>query len=87
MINFEKSIKGWGQKQTTKFIMFDTMLVLFQYLMDSHVNKDYLKFLKQLRGVNEMSNENTIIFKDYKHVILIRNNMTIKMSRVTEWQL
>jgi len=47
------------------------MLVLFQYLVENHAIKDDLRFLKQLRGVNEGSNRNTIIFKHYKHVKLI----------------
>jgi hypothetical protein len=55
--------------------------------MDSHANKDDLKILKQLRGVNEESNEDRTIFKHYKHVRLIRNNITIKMNRVISWQL
>jgi hypothetical protein len=55
--------------------------------MDSHANKDDLRFLKKLRGVNERSNGDKIIFKHYKHVGLIGNNITIKMSRVIGWQL
>ncbi len=60
------------------------MLVLFWYLVDSHASKDDLRFLKKLRGVNEGSNGDKIIFKHYKHVGLIGNNMTIKMIG---WQL
>jgi hypothetical protein len=33
--------------------MFGTTLVSFSYLMDSCANKDDLRFLKQLKGVNE----------------------------------
>jgi hypothetical protein len=55
--------------------------------VDSRVNKGDLKFLKQLKGVNERSNGNRIIFKHYKHVKLIHNNITIKMNRVIRWQL
>jgi hypothetical protein len=55
--------------------------------MDSHVSKDDLKFLKQLRGVNKRSNGYKIIFKNYKHVRLIWNNITIKMNKVIGWQL
>jgi hypothetical protein len=51
--------------------MFNTMLVSFWYLMGSFASKDDLKFLKQLRGVNERSNANKVIFKHYKHVGLI----------------
>jgi hypothetical protein len=50
--------------------------------VDSHVRKDDLKFLKQLRGVNEESSGNKIIFK---LVGLIQNNITIKMSRIIRW--
>ncbi len=46
MIWGEKFLEGWCQKQTTKFIMFDKMLVSFYYLMDSCTNKDDLRFLK-----------------------------------------
>jgi hypothetical protein len=67
--------------------MFGTMLVSFLYLVDSHANKDDLRFLKQLRGVNEGSNKDRIIFKHCKHVGLIQNNIIIKMSRVIKWQL
>ncbi len=62
--------------------MFSKMLVSFWYLVDSHVRKDDLKFLKQLRGVNEESSGNKIIFK---LVGLIQNNITIKMSRIIRW--
>ncbi len=55
--------------------------------MDNHVNKDDLKFLKQLRGVNDGFNGDRVIFKHYKHVGSIRNNITIRMSRVIGWQL
>jgi hypothetical protein len=67
--------------------MFDTTLVLFSCLVDSRANKDDLRFLKQLRGVNERFNGDKIIFKCYKHVGLIWNNITIKMNRVIRWQL
>jgi hypothetical protein len=67
--------------------MFGTMLVLFLYLVDSLTNKDNLRFLKQLRGVNEGSNKDGVIFKRYKHVELIQNNITNKMNRVIRWQL
>ncbi len=63
------------------------MLVLFQYVMDSRANKDDLRFLKQLKGVNEGSNGDRIIFKCYKHVGLIRHNIIIKTNRVIGWQL
>jgi hypothetical protein len=63
------------------------MLVSFWYLVDNHAIKDDLRFLEQLRGVNEGSNGDRIIFKHYKNVGLIQNNITIKMSRVIGWQL
>jgi hypothetical protein len=50
--------------------------------MDSKANKDDLKFLKQLKGVNERSNGDRIIFKHYKHVGLIQNNITIKTNKM-----
>ncbi len=62
--------------------MFGKMLVSFWYLVDSRVSKDDLRFLKQLKDVNERSNGYRIIFKHYKHVGLIPDNITIKMSRV-----
>jgi len=46
--------------------------------MDSRVSKDDLRFLKQLRGVNEGSNGYKVIFKHYKRVKLIQNNIKIK---------
>jgi hypothetical protein len=55
--------------------------------MDNHINKDDLKFLKQLRGVNEGSNRDKIIFEHYKHVGLIQDNIIIKTSRLIGWQL
>jgi hypothetical protein len=55
--------------------------------VNSHASKDDLRFLKHLKGVNERSNVDRIIFKHYKHVGLIQNNITIKMSRVIGWQL
>ncbi len=67
--------------------MFGTTLVSFLYLVDSHVSKDDLKFLKQLRGVNEGFNGDKIMFKHYKYVGLIQDNITIKMNRVIRWQL
>jgi hypothetical protein len=36
--------------------MFGKMLVSFWYLVDSRVSKDDLRFLKQLKDVNEGSN-------------------------------
>jgi hypothetical protein len=51
--------------------MFGTTLVSFWYLMDSYASKDNLRFLKQLKGVNERSNGDKVIFKHYKHVGLI----------------
>jgi len=53
----------------------------------SHANKDDLRFLKQLSGVNEGSNGYKVLFKHYKHVGLISNNITIEMSRVIGWKL
>jgi hypothetical protein len=70
-----------------KFIMFDTTLVSFWYLVNNCINKDDLKFLKQSQGVNERSNGNRVIFEHSKHVSLIQENKTIKMSRVIRWQL
>ncbi len=67
----ENSLEGWGQKQITKFVMFNKTWVLFQYLVDNYISKDDLKFLKQLKGVNQKSNGDRIIFKHYKHVGLI----------------
>jgi hypothetical protein len=67
--------------------MFGTTLVSFLYLVDSHVSKDDLKFLKQLRGVNEGFNGDKIMLKHYKYVGLIQDNITIKMNRVIRWQL
>ncbi len=55
--------------------------------MNNYANKDDLRFLKQLRGVNEGSNGNKITFKRYKHVKLIWDNITIEMIRVIGWQL
>jgi hypothetical protein len=55
--------------------------------VDNYASKDDLKFLKNLRGVNEGSNGNRIIFKHYKHVGFIRNNIIIKMSKVIRWKL
>ncbi len=43
--------------------MFDKMLVLFWYLVDSCVSKDDLRFFKQLKVVNEGPNGYKIIFK------------------------
>jgi len=63
------------------------MLVSFWYLVDSHVDKDDLKFLKQLRGVNKRSNGYRIIFKHYKHVKLIWDNIIIKMNKVIRCEL
>ncbi len=40
--------------------MFGTTLVSLWYLVNNHINKDDLKFLKQLRGVNEVSNVDRI---------------------------
>ncbi len=62
-------------------------MVLFWYLVDSHVNKDDLRFLKKWNGVNVRSNGYKLIFKHYKYVGLIRDNIIIKMSRVIGWQL
>jgi len=45
--------------------------------MDSGVSKDDLRFLKQLKGVNERSNGYRVIFKHYKCVRLIWNNIII----------
>jgi hypothetical protein len=50
--------------------------------VDNRISKDDLIFLKQLRGVSEGFNGYKILFKHYKHVGLIRNNITIKMSGV-----
>jgi hypothetical protein len=55
--------------------------------VNSRANKDDLKFLKQSRGVNERSNGDRVIFKQYKHARLIKDNKTIKMSRKIGWQL
>jgi len=71
VIGGEKSVEGWGWKQTTKFVMFSTTLVSFYYLMYNHANKNDLRFLKQLRGVNERSNGDRIIFKHYNLIGLI----------------
>jgi hypothetical protein len=62
--------------------MFGTTLVSFWYLVHSHANKDDLRFLKQLSGVNEGSNGYKVYFKHYKHVGLILNNITIEMNKV-----
>ncbi len=50
--------------------------------MDSHVSKDDLKFLKQLKGVNERLNGYRVIFKHYKCVGLIQDNITTKINSV-----
>jgi hypothetical protein len=50
------------------------------------LHKDDLKFLKQLKGVNEKSNR-IRMFKHYKHVGLIRDDITIKMNREIGCQL
>ncbi len=63
------------------------MLVSIWYLVDSHVSKDDLRFLKQLRVVNEGFNGYKIIMKHYEHARLIWDNITIQMSRVIRWQL
>ncbi len=63
MIRGEKFLEGWGQKQTTKFVMFGTTLLSLWYLVDNRANKDNLRFLKQLKGVNERSSADRIIFK------------------------
>jgi hypothetical protein len=65
--------------------MFGTMWISFRYLVDSCASKDDLRSLKQLRGVNEMSNGDRKIFKHYKHVGVIRNNIITKMSRMIGW--
>jgi len=65
--------------------MFDKTLVSFWYLVDSRTNKDDLRFLKQLKGVNEKSNGDKVIFKQCNHVKLIQNNIIIKMNRVIGW--
>ncbi len=62
-------------------------MVSLWYSMDIHISKGDLRFLKQLKGVNKRSNGYKIIFKNYKHVRLIQNNITIKMSRVIRQQL
>jgi hypothetical protein len=76
-----------GLDATTKFVMFGTTLVSFWCFVDNHANKDDLKFLKQLWGVNERSNGDKVMFKRYKHVGLIRDNITIEMSKVIGRQL
>jgi hypothetical protein len=54
--------------------------------VDSHVSKDDLKFLKELRGVNEWPNGYKVIFKHYKCVGLIGNNIMIKINNVIRWK-
>jgi hypothetical protein len=51
--------------------MFGTTLVSLWYSVNSHTSKDDLRFLKQLKGVNERFNGDRVIFKHYKHVGLI----------------
>jgi hypothetical protein len=67
--------------------MFDKTLVSFWYLIDSCISKDDLRFLKQLRGVNEGSDGYKVIFKHYNNVGLIQKDIIIKMTRVIRWQL
>jgi hypothetical protein len=51
----------------SKFIMFSKTLVLFWYLMSSHVSEDVWDLWNNWRGVNERSIGDKIIFKHYNH--------------------
>jgi hypothetical protein len=55
--------------------------------MDNHVSKDDLEILNLIKRVNERSIGDRIIFKHYKHVGLIQDNIIINLSRVIRWQL
>ncbi len=54
--------------------------------MDSCVSKDDLRFLTQLKVVNERPNGYRVIFKHYKCVGLIQNNIRIQINNVIRWK-
>jgi hypothetical protein len=49
--------------------MFDKTLVLFWYLVGSRVIEDVWDSWRTWKGVDERSNEDSIIFKHYKRKI------------------
>jgi len=68
-----------------KFIMFSKTLILFWYLMSSHVSEDVWDLWHNWKGVNERSIWK-IIFKHYNHKTNLKQHNNQNNSVIRQWQ-